>query len=133
MPDIRKETITTSDNIDTTSEQGPTKRNATGYQTASYLIYFIFGVLDVLLAFRFILQLLGANPSNGFVDFIYNLSAIFVTPFIGIFNESLARGAVTTSVFEPATLIALVVYGVVAWGLVTLIRVLSGREAEEKN
>lgn len=130
MPDITKETITTSDNIDSTSERKPTKRNATSYQTASYLIYFIFGVLDILLVFRFIFQLLGANPSNSFVDFIYNLSAIFVTPFIGIFNESLAKGAVTTSVFEPATLIAFIVYAFVAWGLVTLTRVISGRKAE---
>ena len=130
MPDITKETITTSDDNDNPSKRKPTNRNATGYQTTSYLIYFAFGVLNVLLAFRFILQLLGANPSNGFVDFIYNLSAIFVTPFIGIFNESLARGAVTTSVFEPATLIALVVYAFIAWAIVTLIRVASGREEE---
>ncbi len=128
MPDITKETITTTDNNDSAPEQRQTKRDTTGYQTASYLIYFIFAVLDVLLAFRFVLQLLGANPSSGFVDFIYNLSAIFVTPFIGIFNESLARGAVTTSVFEPATLIAIVVYGLVAWGIVTLIKVISGRQ-----
>jgi hypothetical protein len=130
MPDITKETITTSDNNDSTPERRPTNRNTTGYQTASYLVYFIFAVLDVLLAFRFILQLLGANASNSFVDFIYNLSAIFVTPFIGIFNESLARGAVTTSVFEPATIIAFIVYALVAWGIVTLIEVASGRQAE---
>lgn len=130
MPDVTKETITTSNNSDSTSERKPTKRNATGYQTASYLIFFVFGVLDILLAFRFILQLLGANPSSSFVDFIYNLSAVFVTPFVGIFNESLARGSVTTSVFEPATIIAFIVYAFVAWGIVTLIRVASGRQAE---
>jgi len=130
MPDVTRETITTTNGSDNTPERKPTKRNATGYQTAGYLVYFAFGVLDVLLAFRFILQLLGANPSNGFVDFIYNLSAVFVTPFIGIFNESLARGAVTTSVFEPATLIAFIVYAFVAWGIVALIRVISGRQSE---
>jgi hypothetical protein len=130
MPDVTKETITTTDSSDDSSGRKPTKRDATGYQTASYLVYFVFGVLDVLLAFRFILQLLGANLSNGFVDFIYNLSAVFVTPFIGIFNQSLARGAVTTSVFEPATLIAIIVYALVAWGIVVLIRVISGRQEE---
>ena len=130
MPDVTKETITTTDSSNDSLERKPTKRNTTGYQTASYLVYFVFGVLDVLLAFRFVLQLLGANLSNGFVDFIYNLSAVFVTPFIGIFNESLARGAVTTSVFEPATLIAFIVYALVAWGIVTLIRVISGRQED---
>lgn len=130
MPDVTKETITTTDNSENSSERQPTKREATGSQTVGYLVYFVFGVLDVLLAFRFVLQLLGANPSNGFVDFIYNLSAVFVTPFIGIFNESLARGAVTTSVFEPATLIAFIVYALVAWGIVALIRVISGRQED---
>ena len=130
MSDITKETITTSNNNDNTSEIKSTNREESGYQTTIYLVYFVFGVLDVLLAFRFILQLLGANPLSSFVDFIYNLSAIFVTPFFGIFNESLARGAVTTSVFEPATIIAFIVYAFVAWGIVALIGVISGRQEE---
>jgi uncharacterized membrane protein len=131
MPDIIKETITTSENSDNSTETKPEKRDATSYQTAGYFIYLIFGILEVLLAFRFILRLLGANPSSGFVDFVYNLSAIFVAPFVGIFNTSLANGDVVTSVFEPATLVALIVYAILAWGIVALIRVLSGRQQEE--
>ena len=130
MPDITKETITTSEN-NTTPEKEPSKRDATSYQTAGYLVYFVFGLLEILLAFRFVFKLLGANPSTGFVDFIYNLSAIFVAPFVGIFNTSLAKGDVTTSIFEPATLVALIVYAVLAWGIVTLIRVVSGRQQTE--
>jgi len=130
MPDITKETITTSEN-NSTPEIEPSKRDATSYQTAGYLVYFVFGILDILLAFRFVFKLLGANPSTGFVDFIYNLSAIFVAPFAGIFNTSLARGDVTTSIFEPATLVALIVYAVLAWGIVALIRVISGRQQTE--
>lgn len=128
MPDITKETITTRENSNNSTGTQPEKRDATSYQTAGYFVYLIFGVLEVLLAFRFVLKLLGANPSSGFVDFIYNLSAIFVAPFTGIFNTSLANGAVTTSVFEPATLVALIVYALLAWGIVTLIRVISGRQ-----
>jgi uncharacterized membrane protein len=130
MPDITKETITTSENSNNSTETQPKKRDATSYQTAGYFIYLIFGVLEVLLAFRFVLKLLGANHSSGFVDFVYNLSAIFVAPFAGIFNTSIANGAVTTSVFEPATLVALIVYALLAWGIVALIRVISGRQQE---
>lgn len=130
MPDITKETITTNENSESRATEQPVKRQATSYQTAGYLIYLIFGVLDVLLVFRFILKLLGANPSSGFVDFIYSLSAIFIAPFTGIFNTSLANGAVTTSVFEPATLVALIVYALIAWGIVSLIRVISGRQQD---
>lgn len=124
MPNVTKETITTNENDDTTKDE-PTKYEATSYQTAGYFIYFIFGLLDVLLAFRFVFKLLGANPSTGFVDFIYNLSAVFVTPFAGIFNTSLAKGDVITSIFEPATLVAIIVYGILAWGIVSLINVIS--------
>lgn len=130
MPDVTKETITTSEN-NSTPEKEPSKRDATSYQTAGYLVYFVFGILDILLAFRFVFKLLGANPSTGFVDFIYNLSAIFVAPFAGIFNTSLAKGDVTTSIFEPATLVALIVYAILAWGIVALIRVISGRQQTE--
>ena len=126
MPDVTKETITTSDDIDNSP-----KREATSYQTAGYLVYFVFGMLDVLLAFRFVLRLLGANPSSGFVDFVYNLSEIFISPFVGIFNQSLAKGAVISSVFEPATIIALIVYAFVAWGIVTLIKLISGRQQND--
>lgn len=128
MPDITKETITTSENSNNSTGTQPEKRDATSYQTAGYFVYLIFGVLDVLLVFRFIFKLLGANPSSGFVDFIYNLSAVFIAPFAGIFNTSLANGAVTTSVFEPATLVALIVYALLAWGIVALVRVISGRQ-----
>jgi len=130
MPDTTKETITTSENNNTT-EKEPSKRDATSYQTAGYLVYFVFGLLDILLAFRFVFKLLGANPSTGFVDFIYNLSAVFVAPFAGIFNTSLAKGDVTTSVFEPATIVAFIAYAVLAWGIVALIRVVSGRQQTE--
>lgn len=134
MPDSTRETITTtetSNNDDNIPEKESSKQDATSYQTAGYLVYFIFGLLDVLLAFRFAFKLLGANTSTGFVNFIYSLSAIFVAPFAGIFNTSLGEGDVTTSIFEPATLVALIVYAVLAWGIVALIRVISGRQQTE--
>ncbi len=128
MPDITKETVTTSENSEDTTVAQPEKRATTSYQTASYYVYFILGVLEVLLAFRLVLKLLGANPSSGFVDFIYGLSAIFVAPFTGIFNTTTSDGAVVSSVLEPATIVALIVYALLAWGIVTLIRTLSGRQ-----
>ena len=130
MPDVIKETITTREDNSAT-EEVPLKRDATSYQTAGYLVYFVFGLLEILLGFRFVLKLLGANPATSFVDFIYNLSSVFVAPFEGIFNASLAKGDVTTSVFEPATLVALIVYVVIAWGIVALIRLASGQQQND--
>jgi uncharacterized membrane protein len=131
MPDSTKETTTvteTNENNNHINKREAPIRNESSYHTISYLIYFIFGLLNVLLAFRFVFKILGANPSTGFVSFIYSLSSIFVSPFEGIFSTAQGTGDVTASIFEPATLVAIIVYAVIAWGLVTLIRAISGRQ-----
>jgi uncharacterized protein YggT (Ycf19 family) len=79
------------------------------------IIYAIVGILEGLLAFRLIFKLLGANPSSGFVNFIYDLSEPFVSPFYGIFPQATTEGVVTSSVFEPATLVAMLVYALIGW------------------
>lgn len=84
-------------------------------------IWYVVGVLEVILAIRFVLKLFGANPSSGFVDFTYSLSGVFTAPFRGIFSTPTNEGDVTTGVFETSTLVALIVYGLVGWGLVKLI------------
>jgi hypothetical protein len=92
--------------------------------------YFILAVLEVVLFLRLLFRLLGANTTNGFITFLYNLSHIFVSPFNGIFNDQ-AIGQ--TSVFEVSTIIAMLVYALIAWGIVSLGRVvfasqMSGRQ-----
>jgi hypothetical protein len=134
MAEIIKEVTTTQtqpDNFTTrvvpvaVSSEEP---EATTFQTGEYLIYFFFGALEILLAFRFILKLTGANFASGFVEFIYNLSSIFVLPFEGIFRIGVAQSSLATAVFEPASLVAIMVYAVLAWGAVQLLHVLSGKK-----
>jgi hypothetical protein len=84
---------------------------------AARVIWYIAGVLLVLLAFRFVLALLGANPSNGFANFIYTASHPFVSPFFSLFGYNLHYGV---SRFETYTLVAMLVYAVIAWGLARL-------------
>ncbi len=106
----------------------PVKRQATDSQTYEYLVYYLFGALDILLAFRIILKLLGASTASYFVKFVYSLSRIFIMPFEGIFRKGFTEGLETTSVVEPATLIAIIVYAIIAVGIVKLIRISSGEE-----
>ncbi len=89
------------------------------------IIMYLFGILEVLLAFRFVFKLLGANPDSPFVIFIYNLSHLFLAPFIGIFKASIAQGIETTAYFEAATLIGMVVYALVAYGIVRIVEIMS--------
>jgi hypothetical protein len=106
----------------------PVKRQATDSQTYEYLVYYLFGALDILLAFRIVLKLLGASTASYFVKFVYSLSRIFIMPFEGIFRKGFTEGLETTSVVEPATLIAIIVYAIIAVGIVKLIRISSGEE-----
>ncbi|HVW22947.1 MAG TPA: hypothetical protein VHB51_00455 [Candidatus Saccharimonadales bacterium] len=85
---------------------------------AARAIWWIAGVILVLLGFRFVLALLGANPSNGFANFIYTTSHPFVAPFFGLFSYDTRLGV---SRFEIYTLIAMAVYAVIAWGLARLV------------
>jgi len=110
--------------------KSPVVTKATNSQTIEYLVYYFFGILEVLLAFRLILKLAGANLYSAFVGLIYGITGIFVLPFLGIFHQGYTQGAVTTAVFEPSTLVALIVYGVLAWGIVKLLRITSGEQQE---
>lgn len=126
MTDIitKKEVTVTAGPVSQASEQ------AESSQTINYIIYFFLGIIEILLAFRFVLKLTGANPATGFVNFIYSLSQIFIAPFTGIFPQTATAGAVTTAYFEPSTIVAMLVYAVIAWGIVKIIDILSGKVQE---
>ena len=105
----------------------PIRAGATNKETIEYLIYFFFGLLEVLLAFRLILKLTGASLASGFVDFIYTITGLFILPFQGIFRQAYA----STSVLEPSTIVAIFVYILIAWGIVKLLRISSGEQQEK--
>lgn len=125
MAEYTKETVTTEEG-ETVQPTNSSKRESTGTQTVQYVIYYIFGALELLLVFRLVLRLFGANPDSGFVNWIYNFTVAFIWPFQGIFPSPSTEGAVTTAVFEPATLVAIIVYVLVAWGIAKLISIFAG-------
>ena len=70
----------------------------------------------MLLAFRFVLKLLAANPAAGFSQFIYGITYVFAAPFLTVFH----RTQVVGSIFEWSTLLAMLVYWIIAWGIIKL-------------
>lgn len=86
-------------------------------------IWFVAGVVDILIALRFVCKLFAASTLSSFIVFLYSITDPLVAPFQGIFGEPAARGAV----LEPASLVAIVVYLLIAWGVVTLFRIFSRR------
>jgi uncharacterized protein YggT (Ycf19 family) len=86
------------------------------------LVYWVFGLIEGLILIRFVLKALGANPSAGFAQFIYGITAPLVAPFYGLFGNPAAQG----SVLELHSIIALIVYGLLAWLLGRLAWILVG-------
>ena len=103
------------------------KSEVTNKEIIENLIYFLFGILEILLVFRFVLKLVGASITSNFVSLIYGLSGIFTMPFIGIFRRVFSQGISANSVIEPGTVVAIFVYAILAWGIVKLIRILLGK------
>jgi uncharacterized protein YggT (Ycf19 family) len=85
-------------------------------------IYLIFGIIEGLIAIRFVLRLLGANPDAGFASFIYDITAPFLAPFVGMFGTPNFEGAVV----ELHSIVAIVVYALLAWVLVKIVKVTMG-------
>lgn len=133
--DTTQEEVTTIDNQSpqqivrkTTREAGPQAKGEAPQKVYekkktifrfNQIIWYILGLIEVLLVFRIVLKALGANSFVGFTSLIYSLTAPLVAPFSGIF------GAFTTgnSMIEWSTIIAAIVYFIVAWGLVYLLNI----------
>lgn len=92
------------------------------------VIYYLLGFIEVLLGLRFFFMLLGANPRSGFTSFLYMITGVFISPFTGIFNPLTTAGLVSRSVFDPATIVAMLIYALVAWGLVRLLWIKISRD-----
>jgi hypothetical protein len=127
-----KRTVTTSKNegtdqtgaqVQQKTQKVDTSASADGASTVSNIIWYIVGAIEILLAFRFVLKLLGANPDSGFVSFIYSLTHIATAPFDNIFKVTSSSSGDVHSVFEPSILVAGIVYALIGWGIVKLVNV----------
>lgn len=79
-------------------------------------VWYTLSVIEALLAIRFVLKLLQANPGAMFTDIIYTLSSIFTYPFATVFQNM----RVQSSVFEWTTLLAMIVYWLLALAIIKL-------------
>jgi len=63
------------------------------------------------------MKLLGANPVAPFTNFIYRATDFLVAPFVSVFRIAYTQG----NVFEWTTLLAMLVYWIIAWGIIRLL------------
>src|SRR5438552_12668043 len=120
--EIVREETSTGDPVRPASAAPAMTSRRSVYREGSYntravqAVWWIVGFIDVLIAIRFILKLFGANPAP-FVRFIYDVTWPLVAPFHGIFNTS----QVGVSVFETESLVAIAIYTLIGWGIVSLV------------
>ena len=84
----------------------------------TYLVYAFVLLALTILAFGFFLLLFGANPDAPFAEWIYRSLARVMAPFRGIFEPVKIDG---DSVLDTSVMFAMIVYGIVALALRSLI------------
>jgi len=101
----------------TAHEAGQEQRFATFKVTQ--LIWLFLGILESMIALRVVFKLLGVNAANAFATLLYGVTNIFVAPFESLVGAPSAGGMV----LEISSIIAMIVYALLAWGIERIVYV----------
>ena len=94
-----------------TSQSEPEREQRIFTFKAGQLIWLVFGVLEVLIALRIGLLLVGANPDSPVVAMIYSITSLFLIPFVGLIGSPTFGGLV----LEVSSMFAMLIYALIAW------------------
>ena len=97
----------------TSSQREPEREQRIFTFKATQLIWLLFGILEVLIALRIALMLIGANPGSPIVALIYGFTYLFLFPFNGL----VASPTAGNMVLELSSMFAMLIYGLIAWAL----------------
>ena len=103
-----------------TTQREPEREQRIFTFKATQLVWLFFGVLEALIALRIGLKLFGANPASPVAAFLYGFTDLFLWPFTGLLGTPQAAGFV----LELSSVVAMVVYALIAWALERLIWVI---------
>ena len=118
------DTSSDGESAETRLEEARTVRYAIG-KLNDFLQWFM-AVLEVTLAIRFLLKLIGADPNNMFAGFCYALTEIILFPFLAIVKDPSLH---QNQAFEISTLIGMAIYYLIFWAVRRFLRILiSGPE-----
>jgi len=102
----------------TEHEQGSEGRVATF--KATQLIWLLLCILEAMIALRVFFKLIGVNAANPFAALLYNVTDIFVAPFASLVGAPAAGGMV----LEISSIIAMIVYLLIAWAIERIVYLL---------
>lgn len=84
------------------------------HSTTAYVVTTIYVAIAAILGIRLFLTLFNANKSSTFYSFIHSASQPLTAPFRNIFKFDASLGNSGYSL-EVETVIAMIVYGLIAW------------------
>ena len=87
---------------------------------ATQLIWLLLGLLEAAIALRVLFKLIAVNAANPFAALLYNVTDLFVAPFASLIGAPAAGGMV----LEISSIIAMIVYMLIAWALERIVYVL---------
>jgi hypothetical protein len=93
-----------------------------------YLQWLLFA-LEMLFLLRFVLKLVGADPTNPFAQALYNFTGFFLYPFEGIV-PSTPLGTKGVAVIEWSTLVGMAVYALLFYLVRLLLHIMISRPEE---
>ncbi len=128
---VTQTTRTVNTPVQTEHPQKVYEKKKTIFRTYQ-VIWYILGVIEILLAFRIVLKMLAANINSPFVSFIYVITDPLALPFAGIFRVDFNQQG---AALEWSTLVAMAVYGLLAYGIMQLMQLLkptTPQEVEQK-
>jgi len=102
----------------TKHEEGREQRVAT--YKVTQLIWLLLALLEGALALRITFKLIGVNAANPFAALLYSVTDLFVAPFASLIGAPQADGMV----LEISSLIAMIVYLLIAWAIAAIVNVL---------
>lgn len=85
------------------------------------LAAFVIALVEILLIFRFVLRLLAANPSAGFVSWVYETTRPLLTPFLFAFPTPSISGGFA---LEFTTLFAIFAYAFIGYVLQEILEII---------
>jgi uncharacterized membrane protein len=109
-----------------TSQREPGLEHRLHTFKAMQLIWLGLGILEALIGLRVIFKLIAVDPGNILAGLLYSLTNVFLFPFSGLTPTPASGGMI----LEISSLIAMVVYALLAWAVVKLVEVIFYRPRE---
>lgn len=113
-----KDKMTDYQEVRTTEHESGREQRVATFK-ATQLIWLLLGLLEAGIALRIVFKLIAVNAANPFAAFLYAVTNIFVAPFASLTGAPAAGGMV----LEISSVIAMIVYLLLAWALERIVYV----------